>query len=217
MTTTERPGSPSATSAVRTAGGSRRPVHVAVAIGLGTGVYAFSLATVTALQAETDRALIADREPVAEAIGLLADHHDGLAASLETARLRYTVATERYGELAGGLDALHAELEDLGASIRAVEGMRFSVPGLTAAIPRAVPGGNARPKGPTGNGATGGAASGGSASSGTSSGSSGSAAVAAPVAAPVVAAAPPPVAAPAPPPAAAPPATQGTTGASGAP
>lgn len=215
MTTTERAQRARIPVATRTSGGSRRPVHVVVAIGLGTGVYAFSLATVTALQAETDRALIADREPVAAAIGLLADHHDGLAASLETARLRYTLATERYGELAGGLDALHGELEDLGASIRAVEGMRFAVPGLTAAIPRAVPAGNGRPKGQTGGTGAGGAASGGSGSGATSSGSSGSAA--APVAGPVVAPAPPPVAAPAPPPVAAPPATQGTTGASGKP
>jgi hypothetical protein len=176
---------------------TRYPAHVAVAIGLGTGVYAFSLAAVTGLQAATDRALIADREPVADAIALLGDHHDRLAASLEDARTRYVAATEQYGALAGGLDALHQRLDALGESLAAVEAMRFSAAGLSGPIPVV------RPRTASGGSSSGSSGSSGSSSGSTTSGGSTSGTTAAVLPPPPAPAAPPP--------------TQATTGASGVP
>lgn len=176
--------------ASRSNSGPRRPVHVIVALGLGTGVYAFSLATVTALQAETDRALIADREPVGQAISLLGTTHDRLAADMEVARTQYTAAADGYGALTGGLDDLHADLDRLGAALTAVEGINVDRRTLAALN---LPVGTYRSLGSGGS-------SGKTGTTGNSGGTSGGTTVAPLPPAPVVA---PPV--------------QATTGASGAP
>lgn len=171
----------------RPTSGPRRPIHVLVALGLGTGVYAFSLATVTTLQAETDRALIADRAPVGEAIALLGSTHDRLAADMERARTQYVAAADGYGALTGGLDDLRANLDRLGAALAVVEGIKVDPRTLTALN---MPAGSYRWQGSGGS----------SGRTGTSSGNSGGTSVA-----------------PLPPPPVVAPPVQATTGASGAP
>ncbi len=165
----------------------RRPIHVIVALGLGTGVYAFSLATVTALQAETDRGLIADREPVGHAIALLGSTHDRFAADMEQARTQYVAAADGYGALTGGLDDLRANLDRLGAALAVVEGINVDRRTLAALN---LPAGTYRSQGSGGS----------SGKTGTTSGTSGGTSVA-----------------PLPPPPVVAPPVQATTGASGAP
>jgi uncharacterized membrane protein YgcG len=177
----------------------RQPVHVVVAMGLGTGIYAFSLAAVTALQADTDRALIADREPVGAAIGILETNHDQLAANLELARQRYAAATDSYGALIGGLDNLHARLDALGASLQAVEGIAINAPRLPG-VPVIGKGGSGTKTGSSSGSAGSGSGGSSGSGSGSSSGSGGTTVVPAPL-----------------PPVVAPPPVQATTGASGAP
>ena len=55
----------------RPAAATRRPIHVVVAVGLTAGLYAVSLAGVTALQAMSDARLAEDRAPAADAIARL--------------------------------------------------------------------------------------------------------------------------------------------------
>ncbi|MEO8469053.1 MAG: hypothetical protein ABI573_05245 [Chloroflexota bacterium] len=161
-----------------------------VAMGLGTGVYAFSLATVTALQAATDRQLIADRAPVGEAIDLLGTNHDQLTQNLEAARARYVVAADGYSAIAGGLEELHGRLDQLAAALGDMES--FVIDSRTLALLDAKPT-------KSGSGISHTSGSGSGTTTKPAGGSGGTVTVAPP---------PPPVA---------PPTTQGTTGASGAP
>lgn len=191
-TSASRPSTPAA----RPASAGRRPIHVIVAMGLGTGVYAFSLATVTALQAATDRELIADRAPVGEAIDLLGNSHDRLTQNLEVARVRYVVAADGYSAIAGGLEELRGRLDRLASALAEMEGM--AIDSRTLALLNAPPtksGSGSSHSSGSGSGTTTKPAGG----TGGSTGSGGTVTVAPP---------PPPVV---------PPTTQGTTGASGAP
>ncbi len=110
----------------------RRPYHVGVAIGLSAGVYATSLAAVTVLQMDQDRALATDRQPVGDAISLLADHHDAMEADIAAARSVYEEASERYGLVVGDIGDLHASVKRLGRTIARIEGSSssLSLPGL---------------------------------------------------------------------------------------
>jgi hypothetical protein len=167
----------------------KRPYHIGVAIGVTTGAYAFSLMAASTLQIQHDRALIADREPVAAAISVLSDHHDDMTSRLDLARAAYTDGADGYSALVTRLDALHARLTAMDKTVTAIErangALAANVPGAPGSVSR------------SGSGSSG-------ASSGGTSGSKGSG----PSAPRTVPAAPPPVAQPP---------TSGSTGASGAP
>jgi hypothetical protein len=107
---------------------SKRPYHVAVAVGLSTGVYALSLAGVSILQFEHDRQLIAAREPVADAIAELATHHDRLTQRIEAVRGAYERAADRYGLVSDELRRLHDRLADLHGQVAAIEGAAGRLP-----------------------------------------------------------------------------------------
>jgi len=118
----------------------RRPYHIGVLVGLSTGMYALSLAAVTTLQVASDQALIEEREPVRDAIGLLADHHDRMAARLDAANRRYEEASGGYDDLADRLATVHEEIEGLGRTVTTIEGSAFALPGSLdlPEIPRSV-------------------------------------------------------------------------------
>jgi uncharacterized membrane protein YgcG len=99
----------------------KRPYHVAVAIGVTTSAYAVSLMAASTIQIQHDRALIEDREPVAAAIVVLADHHDDMASRLELARARYTEGADGYGALVARLDSLRARLRSVDKAVTAIE------------------------------------------------------------------------------------------------
>jgi hypothetical protein len=102
----------------------RRPYHLGVAVGLSAGVYAAALTAVTLVQIDTDRALAADRRPVADAIEVLREHHDGMADSLTAAWGVYDEATTRYGIVVKNAGALHAAVDRLGRQVAEIEGSR---------------------------------------------------------------------------------------------
>lgn len=168
----------------------KRPYHLGVAIGVTTGAYALSLLAAATLQIQHDRALIADRQPVAQAIDVLGDHHDDMTLRLEAARTAYATGAEGYGALITRLDTLRDRLAKMDATVTAIERAN----GVLAASIPGVPGSVSR----SGGGSSGGS---GGASGGSGSGSGASAPRTVP-------AAPPPVAQPP---------TSGSTGASGAP
>lgn len=102
---------------------TRRPYHLGVALGLTAGVYACSLAAVSLLQIDRDRALIADRQPVNDAIELLGRHHDDMAADLDRAGAVFEDASSRYGALAGDLQELHSDVVRLSKKLQAINGL----------------------------------------------------------------------------------------------
>jgi len=107
----------------------RRPYHVGVLIGLSTGAYALSLAAVTTLQVASDQVVIAEREPMQDAIGLLAEHHALLEARLEAARHGYQEASGGYDDLADRLLAVHERIERLGKAVITIEDSTIALPG----------------------------------------------------------------------------------------
>jgi hypothetical protein len=106
----------------------RRPYHLGVAIGLSTATYAASLAAVTCLQVADDRALLAEREPVRDAIDLLADHHEHMLLTLENARDRYDQAADGYDTLTGQVAAVNRRIDRLGRTVSALEGVGLRIP-----------------------------------------------------------------------------------------
>jgi hypothetical protein len=112
-----------------TAPDTKRPYHVGVAVGLTTGIYAISLLATTQMQIATDRALIADRAPVATAIDALDQHHDLQEARLLEARLQYQDGTAGYDAVAERLAILEARLAAVGRTVGKVERLSDSLPG----------------------------------------------------------------------------------------
>ena len=58
----------------------RRPIHLAVFLGLSAGAYAVSLAGVTALQSQSEASVLADRTPTVSAIAEISARNDALEA-----------------------------------------------------------------------------------------------------------------------------------------
>ncbi len=113
---------PDARAITRPTFSAKLPVHVAVTVGVTAGLYAVSLAGVTALQAGTDARLTADRAPAAAAVATLREAHDLAEAQLAQMESAYAAAAATYGEIAGGIGAHEKVLVGLGEQVAAVEG-----------------------------------------------------------------------------------------------
>ena len=110
----------------------RRPLHVAVVFGLTTGLYAGSLAMVTALQASTERALAAGRAPVAAGAESLGDSNDRLVATLDRSVAAYQAAASAYGDLTQDLVGFEDRLTALGGSVAGIQGAVAELPSRIA-------------------------------------------------------------------------------------
>ncbi len=99
----------------------RRPVHIAVIVGLSAGAYAAALAGVTSLQSASERALVANSDPAAEALELLQEHHDRLDARLAAAGVSYDAAAAAYQGVTEGLGALETRLGTLAKKVSKVQ------------------------------------------------------------------------------------------------
>jgi len=103
------------------------------------------LGAVTSAQVDHDLAIIADRQPMQRAIGLLGSTHDQVQREMANARARYDAASGGFDQVAQRLSDLQAALERLGATVTGIEGTRFSlpsrraIPGLPAVKPAAAP------------------------------------------------------------------------------
>ena len=139
----------------RTAGSTRRPVHVVVAVGMTAGLYAISLAGVAMLQSASDLQLAADRAPAADAVAGLKSAHDAMEASLGTLSGAYAHAADGYKGIANGIVGHEQALAALGQQVQAAAGSAaaLSVPVISLAP--------ARPSGPASAYAPPGARSGG--------------------------------------------------------
>ena len=113
-------------------GTDRRPVHVAVVLGLTTGAYAASLAAVTDLQAGHDRSIAAGRAPVAAALESLSDDNDRLSGGIDASIAGYEAAAAGYRRLTHDLEALESRLADLGGAVGAVRGSMTTLPSRVA-------------------------------------------------------------------------------------
>jgi hypothetical protein len=100
----------------------RRPVHVVVAVGVSAGVYAASLAAVTALQGSVDAQLAVDRAPSVAAVERVRAGNDSLERRLGELEAAYVTATGRYRAIAEGIAAHETALGALAAGVDAASG-----------------------------------------------------------------------------------------------
>lgn len=136
-------------TAARPAAATRRPVHVGVAIGMTAGLYALSLAGVTALQSATDAQLAADRAPAADAVAQLKRTHDVMERSLDRLAGAYTKAAGEYQSITDGIAGHEQSLATLQQQVNAAAAAAaaLSAPSLAypAAVSRGSSAGSSRP------------------------------------------------------------------------
>jgi hypothetical protein len=108
---------------------ARRPTHLAVLLGASAGIYAVSLAGVTALQSATDQARIDARAPIDSATLSLSGGHDAIETELDRADRAYAEAAARYDRLGPRLDGLGTSLDALAGTVSQVSGAAKALPG----------------------------------------------------------------------------------------
>lgn len=114
---------------------ARRPLHVGVFVGLSAGIYALSLAGVTAIQAQSEAAIAADRVPTADAIARLAAQNDSLEANARRAGRAYERAVGAYDRVGQAMAEVEGRLGELATTVRAVDGASRALPDRVA-LPR---------------------------------------------------------------------------------
>ena len=121
----------------------RLPAHLAVLVGVSAGVYAVSLAGVTALQSSADARLRTQREPIQLAADTATANHDALEARLEDAARRYEALATRYGSVGDGLAGMEGDLGSLATRAAALTESaaslptKFALPKVHISVPRA--------------------------------------------------------------------------------
>lgn len=111
----------------RAATATRRPIHVAVTVGVTASLYAVSLAGVAALQHDSDARLAAERAPASAAVEALQGTHDALDADLAALSAGYSGASAAYRAVADRIGAHESALASLGKRVAAVEGSASSL------------------------------------------------------------------------------------------
>lgn len=104
------------------------PAHIGVFLGASTAAYAVTLAGVTALQAQGEAALIADRAPVVAGIDSIAARNEQLAAALSAAGTEYQAASDAYVANGGRLADLEQALAALASKVAQIDGVSRSLP-----------------------------------------------------------------------------------------
>jgi hypothetical protein len=97
------------------------------------GLYAVSLAGVTALQSATDAQLAADRAPAAGALAQLRSTHDAMESSLDRLAGAYTKAADGYQAITDGIAGHEQALAVLRQQVSAAAGSAaaLTVPSLS--------------------------------------------------------------------------------------
>lgn len=111
---------------------ARRPIHLVVLLGATAGIYAVSLAGVTALQSAADRALIDDGAPLDATTSSLSAGHDAFENDLARAARAYGDAAAGYDRLAPRLDELEISLDTLAGTVAKVSGAAKALPARVA-------------------------------------------------------------------------------------
>ena len=106
---------------------TRRPIHVAVTVGVTASLYAVTLAGVTALQHADDARLAAERAPAAAAVESIRAANDALDADLAALSAGFSGASDAYRAIADRIGAYESALASLGKRVAAVAGSASSL------------------------------------------------------------------------------------------
>jgi hypothetical protein len=112
----------------------RQPLHLAVFLGLSAGAYAVSLAGVTALQARSEAAILADRGPTTQAIDRISAAHDRLEGRADRVAAAFARAAGGYDAVGQGLVEVEANLSALADVVGSIDGAARALP-ARAALP----------------------------------------------------------------------------------
>lgn len=117
---------PTATARPRPKAEPRRPLHLAVAIGLSAGAYSAALAGVTALQSSSEQALAADQTPTSSLVLQLKAQNSDLAARIAKTTATYNKAAAAYTKMATGIGTFEQTLGALAQQVAIAENIASS-------------------------------------------------------------------------------------------
>jgi len=115
----------------------RRPVHLAILVGVSASAYAGSLAFVTTLQSATDASITAQREPIRAAADAIAAGHSELEAAVVEAARRYGLVGDQYGALLPEFTQVEASLDALATTTAKVSNSAQALP-TRVSLPKVV-------------------------------------------------------------------------------
>lgn len=104
------------------------PLHLPIAVGLTTGLYAVALAGVTALQSQTDGAIVAGQRPAADALAGLASSRGSLERDLTDTVSSLNRAAALYNGSIDQAAAFHATLTELARRVQSATGAAAHIP-----------------------------------------------------------------------------------------
>jgi hypothetical protein len=115
----------------------KAPLHVPIALGVTAGLYAVSLAGVTALQHHADAAATAVQQPLADAISGLARDRASLETDLRATVDSLNTASGAYGTAAARSADLEASVAALATQVQAATGAAARIPQSASRLPTA--------------------------------------------------------------------------------
>jgi hypothetical protein len=104
------------------------PARAGLLIGASAAVYAVTLAGVSFLQADSDAALVARRQPYTEALAAARSSNDTLEAALLKADAEARALAADYGAVGEDVAGYQARLDDLAALVAEVQGSAAALP-----------------------------------------------------------------------------------------
>jgi len=113
----------------------RRPLHLAVAVGVSASLYAVSLAAVTGLQSAQNAQIDADHAPVADVIDRLDTANNDLETRLGAAGAAFDASASAFTAVADRVVEYEARLKKLAGTVATIHGSSVSLPS-SIAIPR---------------------------------------------------------------------------------
>ncbi len=115
----------------------KAPLHVPIALGVTAGLYAVSLAGITALQSQADLAQAASRQPLADSVAGVARERAVLEHDLHATVDALNSASAAYGTAAEGTSSLEAAVAALAKQVVAATGAAAQIPQGTGRLPSA--------------------------------------------------------------------------------
>ena len=106
----------------------KAPVHVPIAAGVSTGLYAVALAGITALQAQADRAVLGGQQPFTDSLSNIAQHRAALERDVGATITSLNHAGLSYNDSLEQATALHERLTTLARQVTIATGAAAQIP-----------------------------------------------------------------------------------------
>jgi hypothetical protein len=114
---------------------TRRPLHIGITVGISAGLYAVSLAAVTALQSAQDQQTSAAYAPLAASVDALDGANASLEARLDAARAAFDASAADLSDVVGKVPGVEVRLKALASSVTQIQGTAVNLPS-GGALPR---------------------------------------------------------------------------------